>query len=79
MPIYEYECSLCHHRFEERQSFNDEPVATCPKCQAKAQRVLVPVPVIFKGSGFYTTENRKYNESDKKEAEKLLAPQKKEG
>ena len=59
MPIYEYECSLCHFHFERRQRFDEEPVATCPKCQEKARRVLHSIPVIFKGSGFYITDNRK--------------------
>ena len=56
MPIYEYECSICNCRFDKRQSFSDEPVAICPKCNSKSNRVLVPAPVIFKGSGFYVTD-----------------------
>ncbi len=59
MPIYEYECSLCCSRFERRQRFDEEPVAICPKCQGKARRVIHSIPIIFKGSGFYTTDNRK--------------------
>ena len=59
MPIYEYECNVCHFHFERNQKFDDEPVAICPKCQGKAQRVLHSVPIIFKGSGFYITDNRK--------------------
>ena len=59
MPIYEYECGLCHFHFERKQKFDEEPVAICPKCQEKARRVLSSVPIIFKGSGFYTTDNRK--------------------
>lgn len=58
MPIYEYECGLCQFRFERKQRFDEEPIAICPKCQGKARRVLHSVPVIFKGSGFYTTDNR---------------------
>jgi putative FmdB family regulatory protein len=59
MPIYEYECSSCHCRFERKQRFDEEPVAMCPKCKEKARRVIHSVPVIFKGSGFYITDNRK--------------------
>ena len=59
MPIYDYECSLCHFRFERKQRFDEEPVAICPRCQGKARRVLHSIPVIFKGSGFYVTDNRK--------------------
>ena len=67
MPIYEYECSVCHHHFDRRQRFDAEPVAICPKCQEKARRVLHSIPVIFKGSGFYTTDNRKGGTVEKAE------------
>ena len=59
MPIYEYECSKCRHRFEVRQSFKDEPQAECPQCSEAARRVFLPAPIIFKGSGFYITDHRK--------------------
>lgn len=59
MPIYEYECTSCKFCFEVRQHFDDDPVATCPRCQEKARRLLRPVPIIFKGSGFYVTDYRK--------------------
>ena len=64
MPVYEYECSNCSCRFELKQKFSDSPVATCPECKASARRVFSPVPIIFKGSGFYVTEYPK--ESGKK-------------
>jgi len=59
VPIYEYECDSCHLRFEVKQGFNDKPVTTCPKCQGHVRRVFHPAPIIFKGSGFYVTDNRK--------------------
>ena len=59
MPIYEYECGLCNCQFERKQSFTDAPVISCPNCQGEARRVLRSVPVIFKGGGFYVTDNRK--------------------
>ena len=59
MPIYEYECNICHFHFDKRQSFNEESLAACPNCQGKTHRVLQPTPVIFKGSGFYVTDSRK--------------------
>ncbi len=59
MPIYEYECGSCHFHFERKQRFDEEPVAICPQCGNKARRVIHSVPVIFKGSGFYTTDSRK--------------------
>ncbi len=61
MPIYEYECSKCLHHFDKRQQFHDEATATCPKCQGKSSRVMVPAPIIFKGSGFYVTDYRSKN------------------
>ena len=78
MPIYEYACSRCHHKFEKKQKFDDEPLATCPKCQGQAKRVFHPTPVIFKGSGFYTTDNRKGSPSEKAE-EGTSAKEKREG
>jgi putative FmdB family regulatory protein len=62
MPIYEYECSHCGHRFEVRQGFHDRPQAECPQCKKKTKRVFHPAPVIFKGSGFYVTDHRKSTE-----------------
>jgi len=59
MPIYEYECPYCHHRFELKQGFHDKPQAECPQCKKKAKRVFHPAPIIFKGSGFYVTDHRK--------------------
>ena len=59
MPIYEYQCGLCHIRFERRQRFDEEPVSSCPRCQGKARRVLHSVPIFFKGSGFYSTDYRR--------------------
>ena len=64
MPIYEYECGVCQVRFERKQNFDEEPVAMCPECRGKARRVICSIPVIFKGSGFYTTDNRKSADSE---------------
>lgn len=68
MPIYEYECGSCHHRFEMRQGFDEDPVCYCPTCQGKARRVIHSVAVLFKGSGFYVTDNRKSDNGSKKHA-----------
>ncbi|UCG82100.1 MAG: zinc ribbon domain-containing protein [Dehalococcoidia bacterium] len=57
MPIYDYECCSCHSRFEQRQKFEEEPLAICPECNGRARRVIHSVPVFFKGSGFYCTDN----------------------
>ncbi len=58
MPLYEYQCQACGVRFERRQHVNDEPVKVCPECGGKVHRLIQPVGVIFKGSGFYVTDNR---------------------
>ena len=56
MPRYDYECDDCSHRFEVRQSFDSEPVAECPQCQARASRKFHAVPIMFKGSGWYVND-----------------------
>ncbi len=58
MPVYEYQCESCTIRFEKRQRFSDEPVTECPECGGLVHKVIQPVGVIFKGSGFYVTDNR---------------------
>ena len=56
MPRYDYECLSCGHVFELRQSFDDAPEGTCPHCAGKSRRKFHAVPIIYKGSGFYTTD-----------------------
>lgn len=56
MPIYDYHCEVCGNRFELRQDFNAKSVETCPRCQGQARRRFHSVAVIYKGSGFYTTD-----------------------
>lgn len=58
MPVYEYQCDHCQLRFEKFQRFSDGPVTVCPDCGGSVHRVIQPVGVIFKGSGFYVTDNR---------------------
>ena len=58
MPIYEYQCKECGVRFERMQHFSDSPVSVCPECGGQVQRLIQPAGVIFKGSGFYVTDNR---------------------
>jgi putative FmdB family regulatory protein len=58
MPVYEYQCETCQLRFEKLQRFSDSPLTECPNCGGPVHRVMQPVGVIFKGSGFYVTDNR---------------------
>ena len=59
MPVYTYACKQCSAEIERRQSFSDAPLTVCESCGGELRRVLHPVGVIFKGSGFYNTDNRK--------------------
>ncbi len=57
MPTYQYRCKSCAHEFEAFQSMLDDPLSTCPKCNQKnIFRIIQPVGVQFKGSGFYITD-----------------------
>lgn len=59
MPVYTYRCDSCGVQFERHQSFQEEPLKTCPECRKKSlKKVITPTRVIFKGSGFYATDSR---------------------
>jgi putative FmdB family regulatory protein len=59
MPLYEYECDNCGHRFEVIQKFSDDPVTQCPKCQGPVRKLLSSPAIQFKGSGWYITDYAK--------------------
>src|ERR1700759_4716541 len=56
MPLYEYQCKKCGHRFERIQSFSAPDVKECPVCQGEVERMISAPAVQFKGSGFYSTD-----------------------
>jgi putative FmdB family regulatory protein len=56
MPTYGYRCTKCGHQFEVFQRMSDEPIQTCPKCEGKVTKMLYPSGVVFKGSGYYSTD-----------------------
>jgi putative FmdB family regulatory protein len=59
MPIYTYRCESCGVQFERHQFFNDPPLKTCPECRRKTlKKVIAPVGIVFKGSGFYATDHK---------------------
>ena len=59
MPTYSYRCQACKHEFEEFQKITDLPVKECPKCGGLVMRVITGgAGLIFKGAGFYITDNR---------------------
>lgn len=58
MPVYVYHCDLCGYQFEQQQKFSDKPLKKCPQCeQMSLHKVYMPVGVIYKGSGFYSTDH----------------------
>lgn len=61
MPLYEYECSNCHHRFEKIESFSAPEKRECPKCGKVAKRLLAAPAIQFKGSGWYVTDYGRKN------------------
>ena len=74
MPTYDYECNSCCNQFEEKQHFDDEPVAVCPVCRSSARRVINSVPIVFKGSGFYITDHGRGNgRNSRKEGQESAA------
>jgi putative FmdB family regulatory protein len=70
MPTYEYRCPRCETRFERFQKITSTPVAKCPSCGARAERLLsAGAGLVFKGSGFYITDYKRAGEK-KPEGEK---------
>ena len=58
MPIYVYQCDTCGLTFERRQHITEAPLVNCPECEGHVHRVIQPVGILFKGKGFYVTDNR---------------------
>jgi putative FmdB family regulatory protein len=67
MPLYEYECDACGHRFEKIQKFSDPLEDKCPKCEGHVHKLMSSPAIQFKGSGFYITD---YPKGDKGSAPK---------
>lgn len=91
MPTYQYRCTECGNEVEAVQKFTDPSLTVCPECQGALRKVYSAVGVVFKGSGFYATDNRakhksatgaseKADKTDKPEkAEKAEKAEKKHG
>ncbi|HWF05701.1 MAG TPA: zinc ribbon domain-containing protein [Candidatus Angelobacter sp.] len=56
MPLYEYQCKKCKHKFEKIQKFSDRPVKKCPECGSPVEKIMHAPAVQFKGSGWYVTD-----------------------
>ena len=63
MPTYQYACTDCDHAFEQVQSFTEDSLTTCPQCEGRLRKIFNAVGVVFKGSGFYRTDNRSDSKS----------------
>jgi putative FmdB family regulatory protein len=58
MPTYQYRCTACDRELEVVQKFTDDALTVCPECSGALRKVYNAVGVVFKGSGFYATDNR---------------------
>ena len=71
MPLYEYRCDACGHRFEKIQRFSDDPISVCPSCGGGPVEKLLSSPAIqFKGSGWYITDYARAGGGSGKESSK---------
>ena len=59
MPTYGYRCKACDREFDVWQKMTDDPVAACPTCGGEGKRQFFPAGLVFKGAGFYVTDNRR--------------------
>lgn len=59
MPRYVYECTKCAHSYEKLEGWDAKPKQRCPKCRAVSQRIPASPAIVFKGSGWYSTDNRR--------------------
>lgn len=76
MPIYLYECDSCGVRFERLERMSAEPLTQCPECDdGQVHRIIQPVGIIFKGSGFYITDNRQVSSPTLTPPKELDKPQ----
>ena len=74
MPTYGYRCIACGHEFERVQKMTDAPVATCETCGSPVKKILYPVGISFKGSGFYVNDSRSDSGKTKKAEGETTAP-----
>jgi len=82
VPTYSYACTECDNRFDAVQAFTDDALTTCPQCSGRLRKLFNSVGVVFKGSGFYRTDNRESSQTPKSEvsgSEKSAGPEKSAG
>lgn len=77
MPVYTYRCESCGIQFEKTQKYSDQPLTRCPECSQKALRkVYTPIGIVFKGSGWYSTDNRSPSGLNRSTSEKSNSTEK---
>lgn len=64
MPLYEYQCEACAHRFEQIRRFSDPPLTTCPECEGTVRKLLSSPAIQFKGTGWYVTDYARQGKKD---------------
>lgn len=64
MPLYEYQCEACDHRFEVIQKFSDSPIETCQRCGGAVRKLLSSPAIQFKGTGWYITDYARAGKTD---------------
>jgi putative FmdB family regulatory protein len=70
VPLYEYQCQKCKHKFEKIQKFSDRPIKKCPECGGPVEKVMHAPAVQFKGTGWYVTDyGGKGDKTDKSKSE----------
>lgn len=69
MPTYAYACTACDHRFEVQQSFTDESLSQCPRCEGQLRKLFNAVGIVFRGSGFYRTDSRNSGDPGKRSSD----------
>lgn len=69
MPIYEYACTSCGERVEAKQGFDDPPLEQCEICGGKLRKLYSPVGIVFRGSGFYSTDAKKASTTSSRSSE----------
>ncbi|MCX5750848.1 MAG: zinc ribbon domain-containing protein [Candidatus Saganbacteria bacterium] len=77
MPTYDYKCEKCGHLFEIEQRITEDPLKYCPKCKGSIRRLINPVGIVFKGSGFHINDYSKDRKSTAPPAKTPTTPKKK--
>jgi putative FmdB family regulatory protein len=78
VPLYEYQCQKCKHKFEKIQKFSDRPIKKCPECGGPVEKVMHAPNVQFKGTGWYVTDYGGKDKSEKTKTEGSSGSEKKE-